>query len=46
MERTCIHDRFLCPGLAELATPQPIPGRLKAATTAYRNAIDTLTATT
>ena len=43
---TCIHDRFLCPGLAELATPQPIPGRLKAAATAYRNAIDTLTATT
>ena len=41
---TCVHDRILRTGLAELATPQPTPGRLKAAATAYRTAIDTLTA--
>jgi hypothetical protein len=41
---TCVHDRVLSTGLAELATPEPTPGRLKAAATAYRTAIDTLTA--
>jgi hypothetical protein len=41
---TCVHDRVLRTGLAELATPEPTPGRLKAAATAYRTAIDTLTA--
>jgi hypothetical protein len=41
---TCVHDRVLRTGLAELATPEPTPGHLKAAATAYRTAIDTLTA--
>jgi hypothetical protein len=39
---TCVHDRVLCTGLAELATPAPT--RLRAAASAYRTAIDTLTA--
>ena len=43
---TTVHDRFLRTGLAELAAPEPTPGRLKAAATAYRKAVDTLTATT
>jgi hypothetical protein len=43
---TTVHDRFLPTGLAELADPQHAPGRLKAAATEYRKAIDTLTATT
>ena len=41
---TCLHDRVLRNGLAELATPASTPGRLKAAATAYRTALDTLTA--
>ena len=41
---TCVHDRVLRSGLAELATPTPTPGRLRCAATAYRRAIDTLTA--
>src|SRR6202158_3320961 len=41
---TCVHDRVLRTGLADLATPAPTPGRLKAAATAYRAAVDTLTA--
>jgi hypothetical protein len=43
---TTIHDRLLPTGLAEIAAPEPASGRLKAAATAYRKAIDTLTATT
>jgi hypothetical protein len=43
---TTVHDRFLPTGLAELADPEHAPGRLKAAATEYRKAIDTLTATT
>ena len=39
---TCVHDRVLRSGLAELATPTPTPGRLRCAATAYRRAIDTL----
>jgi hypothetical protein len=42
---TTLHDRILPTGLAELAAPEHA-GRLKAAATAYRKAIDTLTATT
>ncbi|WP_041813110.1 hypothetical protein [Rhodococcus jostii] len=42
---TCVHDRVLRTGLAELATPTTTPGRLRAAATAYRTAVDTLTAT-
>jgi hypothetical protein len=41
---TCVHDRVLRTGLAELATPTTTPGRLRAAATAYRTAVDTLTA--
>ena len=41
---TCVHDRVLHPGLAELATTATIPGCLRAAATAYRAALDTLTA--
>ena len=33
---TCVHDRVLCTGLAELAAPTPASGRLKTAATAYR----------
>ena len=43
---TTIHDRILPTGLAELAAPDHAPGRLKTAATAYRKAVDTLTATT
>ena len=43
---TTVHDRLLPTGLAELATPEPASSRLKAAATAYRKAVDTLTATT
>ena len=43
---TTIHDRFLPTALAQLAVPEHPPGRLKAAATAYRKAVDTLTATT
>jgi hypothetical protein len=43
---TTIHNRLLPRGLAELAAPEHAPGRLKAAATAYRKAIDTLTTTT
>ena len=43
---TTIHDRLLPTALAELAAPEHVPGRLKAAATAYRKAVDTLTATT
>ena len=43
---TTIHDRLLPTGLAELAAPEHVPGRLKAAATVYRKAVDTLTATT
>ncbi|QSE78215.1 hypothetical protein [Rhodococcus koreensis] len=42
---TCIHDRVLRTGLAELAAPTTTPGRLRSAATAYRTAVDTLTAT-
>ena len=42
---TCVHERVLCQGLAELAGPTPVSGRLKVAT-AYRNAVDSLTTTT
>ncbi len=42
---TTVHDRILTTGLAELAVSQPNPGRLRAAATTYRNAIDTLCAT-
>jgi hypothetical protein len=41
---TCVHDRVLRTGLAELATPTAAPGHIRAAATAYRTAIDTLTA--
>jgi hypothetical protein len=43
---TTVHDRILPTGLTELAAPEPASGRLKAAATAYREAFDTLTATT
>ena len=43
---TTVHDHSLPTGLAELAAPEHAPGRLKAAATAYRKAVDTLTATT
>src|SRR6476659_5974028 len=42
---TCVHDRILPTGLAELAASQPHRGRLRAAATTYRNALDTLCAT-
>jgi hypothetical protein len=42
---TTVHDRLLPTGLAELANPHPT-GQLKAAATAYRKAVDTLTVTT
>ena len=42
---TTVHDRILPTGLAELGAPDPTPGQLKAAATAYRKAVDTLTAT-
>ncbi len=40
-----VHDRLLPTGLAELANLRPT-GQLKAAATAYRKAVDTLTVTT
>jgi hypothetical protein len=43
---TTVHDRLLPTGLAELAASDHPTSRLKAAATAYRHAIDTLTATT
>ncbi|HUH71875.1 MAG TPA: hypothetical protein VLZ05_25170 [Mycobacterium sp.] len=43
---TTIHDRILPTALAELAAPEHTSGRLKAAATAYRKAVDTLTTTT
>jgi hypothetical protein len=43
---TCVHERVLCAGLAELTAPTPVTGRLRAAATAYRNAVDSLTTTT
>jgi hypothetical protein len=43
---TAVHDRILPTGLAELSVPDHPPGRLKAAATAYRKAVDTLTTTT
>ncbi|TQC43959.1 hypothetical protein EEB14_40195, partial [Rhodococcus sp. WS4] len=42
---TCVHDRVLRTGLAELATPTTTPSRLRSAATTYRNAVDTLTGT-
>jgi hypothetical protein len=42
---TTVHDRILPTGPAELGAPDPTPGRLRAAATAYRKAVDTLTAT-
>jgi hypothetical protein len=42
---TTVHDRVLPTGLAELGAPDPTPGRLRAAATAYRKVVDTLTAT-
>ena len=35
---TCVQDRVLRCGLAELATATPTPGRLRSAATAYRTA--------
>ncbi|UOT08521.1 hypothetical protein MPY17_39715 (plasmid) [Rhodococcus opacus] len=40
---TCVQDRVLCCGLAELATTTTDSGPLRAAATAYRQAIQTLT---
>ncbi|MEI8083705.1 MAG: hypothetical protein WCI74_17855 [Actinomycetes bacterium] len=40
---TCVQDRVLRCGLAELATVTPTPGRLRSAATAYRTAVETLT---
>jgi hypothetical protein len=37
---------MLCPGLADLAIPEPSSRPLKAAATAYRNAIENLIAAT
>ncbi|MGH3967107.1 MAG: hypothetical protein ACRDTV_03055 [Mycobacterium sp.] len=42
---TCVHDRVLRTGLAELATATTTPGPLRSAAATYRNAIDTLTRT-
>ena len=43
---TIVHDRILPTGLAQIAAPENAPGRLKTAATAYRKAVDHLTATT
>jgi hypothetical protein len=43
---TTVHDRILPTGLAELAATGTPPGQLKAAATAYRKVVDTLTPTT
>ena len=40
---TCVQDRVLRCGLAELATVTPTPGGLRSAATAYRTAIENLT---
>ena len=40
---TCVQDRVLRCGLAELATATPAPGRLRSAATAYRTAVENLT---
>ena len=40
---TCVQDRVLRCGLAELATATPTPGRLRSAATAYRTAVENLT---
>ena len=39
---TCVQDRVLRCGLAELATATPTPGRLRSAATAYRAAVENL----
>jgi DNA-binding PadR family transcriptional regulator len=39
---TCVQDRVLRCGLAELATATPTPGRLRSAATAYRTAVENL----
>ena len=39
---TCVQDRVLCCGLAELATATPIPSPLRSAATAYRAAVENL----
>ena len=40
---TCVQDRVLRCGLAELATATPTPGRLLSAATVYRTAVENLT---
>jgi hypothetical protein len=40
---TCVQDRVLHCGLAELATPTTTPGPLRSAATAYRTAVENLT---
>ena len=40
---TCVQDRVLRCGLAELATATPTPGPLRSAATAYRTAVENLT---
>ena len=40
---TCVQDRVLRCGLAELATTTPTPSRLRSAAIAYRTAVDNLT---
>ena len=40
---TCVQDRVLRCGLAELATVTPTPGGLRSAATAYRTAVENLT---
>ena len=40
---TCVQDRVLRCGLAELATATPTPSRLRSAATAYRTAVENLT---
>jgi hypothetical protein len=40
---TCVQDRVLRCGLAELATTPPAPSRLRSAATAYRTAVENLT---
>ncbi len=43
---TAVHDRILPTGLAQITAPDPASSPLKVAATAYRRAVDTLTATT
>jgi hypothetical protein len=40
---TCVQDRVLRCGMAQLATTTPNPGRLRSAATAYRVTVETLT---